>query len=368
MKRINQTQLYRSQVSLSEWFEKIDHKNKKGLRLEDSEKRDRLEVLHNIINLPFDKPTQFQAQELIENSPALKTFIKKHGRELCALRLVPLETGLPILRMRGMQIIQALKWFNEQQIDPKKYKADFVPHGDTQKWSLIFIVNKRGMFGEIIGGGHYQLTQGFYDTGEPITFTHDFKELSLSKRNKFLERYIKSVLDRIKVTNQNKKVQLEKSLGAKFTNSYIQGYFETVDTKEFGLWFIDYNRALGNLYKDFAFPGSKISKDSVLLTGRVGNPGKAKGTARVTLQEDINPSIKAGEILVCPMTTPDHIGLMKKSAAIITDMGGILSHASIVARELKKPCITATINATKVLKDGDLIEVDADNGVVRYAN
>ena len=65
------------------------------------------------------------------------------------------------------------------------------------------------------------------------------------------------------------------------------------------------------------------------------------------------------------MTTPEFVPLMQKAAAIITDQGGILSHAAIVSRELGKPCITGTENATSLLKDGDMVEVDADEGVVR---
>jgi pyruvate,water dikinase len=56
---------------------------------------------------------------------------------------------------------------------------------------------------------------------------------------------------------------------------------------------------------------------------------------------------------------------MKKATAFVTDAGGILSHAAIVAREMKKPCIIGTGVATKVLKDGDLVEVDANKGVVK---
>jgi pyruvate,water dikinase len=56
---------------------------------------------------------------------------------------------------------------------------------------------------------------------------------------------------------------------------------------------------------------------------------------------------------------------MAKAAAFVTDQGGITCHAAIVSRELGKPCIVATGNATKVLKDGDMIEVDADVGIVK---
>ncbi|HYC34168.1 MAG TPA: PEP-utilizing enzyme, partial [Candidatus Paceibacterota bacterium] len=70
-------------------------------------------------------------------------------------------------------------------------------------------------------------------------------------------------------------------------------------------------------------------------------------------------------ILVTDNTDVRFLPLMKKAAAIVTDRGGILSHAAIVARELKKPCIVGTKVATKILKDEDLVEVDAQKGVVR---
>ena len=65
------------------------------------------------------------------------------------------------------------------------------------------------------------------------------------------------------------------------------------------------------------------------------------------------------------MTQPSYLAAIKKSAAYITDEGGITCHAAIVSRELKIPCIIGTKYATQVFKDGDLVEVDADNGIVR---
>jgi len=106
---------------------------------------------------------------------------------------------------------------------------------------------------------------------------------------------------------------------------------------------------------------------SDILSGVSAYPGKVKGRCRV-IMDYRNVSFKEGEILVTGMTDPDYISLMKKSAAIVTDGGGILSHAAIVARELKKPCVIGTKIATQVLKDGDLVEVDADKGVVKILN
>ncbi|MEK7584386.1 MAG: PEP-utilizing enzyme, partial [Patescibacteria group bacterium] len=75
-----------------------------------------------------------------------------------------------------------------------------------------------------------------------------------------------------------------------------------------------------------------------------------------------------GDVIVTTMTTPDYIAAMEKAAAFVTDEGGITCHAAIIAREMEKPCIIGTQNATQVLKDGDLVEVDADRGVVRILN
>jgi phosphoenolpyruvate synthase/pyruvate phosphate dikinase len=72
-----------------------------------------------------------------------------------------------------------------------------------------------------------------------------------------------------------------------------------------------------------------------------------------------------GMILVAYETTPEVIFAMQKSGAIVTDFGGLTCHAAIVAREMKKPCIVGTKNATKIFKDGDMVEVDANKGIVR---
>jgi len=103
-----------------------------------------------------------------------------------------------------------------------------------------------------------------------------------------------------------------------------------------------------------------------ILKGFVAFKGKVKGRAKII--SDPTEGIKAfnkEDILITSMTTPYFVPLIKKAKAIVTDEGGLLCHAAIVARELKKPCIIGTKIATKILKDGDLIEVDAINGMVK---
>ena len=75
-----------------------------------------------------------------------------------------------------------------------------------------------------------------------------------------------------------------------------------------------------------------------------------------------------GDILVAQSTTPDIITLCNKAAAIVTDQGGMLSHAAIVSREMNIPCIIGTNIGTRILNDGDEVEVDAEKGIVKKIN
>lgn len=109
----------------------------------------------------------------------------------------------------------------------------------------------------------------------------------------------------------------------------------------------------------------KIPENLKEFNGQVGNTGNVIGRAKIILSPRENKDVKRGDVLVTGMTTPDFINLMKKASAFITDEGGITCHAAIVAREMNKPCIIGTKVATKVLRDGDLVEVDANNGIVK---
>ncbi|MBI3573704.1 hypothetical protein HY090_01500 [Candidatus Kaiserbacteria bacterium] len=104
-----------------------------------------------------------------------------------------------------------------------------------------------------------------------------------------------------------------------------------------------------------------------ILRGTVAysSSSRLQGMVKLVFNSYDIKSFEEGFVLVTPMTAPDFLGAMQKSLAIITDEGGVTCHAAITARELKKPCIIGTKNATKVLKDGDMVEVDAEKGIVR---
>lgn len=99
--------------------------------------------------------------------------------------------------------------------------------------------------------------------------------------------------------------------------------------------------------------------------GQITCAGKVTGIVKVLFERSQMGKVQNGDIVVAPMTTPDFMTAISLASAIITDEGGITCHAAIVARELGKPCIIGTKIATQVLKDGDMVEVDANTGVVR---
>ncbi len=101
------------------------------------------------------------------------------------------------------------------------------------------------------------------------------------------------------------------------------------------------------------------------ITGRTGNPGKVRGKVFLLRTFHDIKRIPKGRVLVASTTHPNYVPAMRKSIAIVTDEGGIISHAAIVSRELGIPSVVGTKLATKLLKDNDIVEVDAEKGIVR---
>lgn len=148
-------------------------------------------------------------------------------------------------------------------------------------------------------------------------------------------------------------------------NSYVIGLFNG-ELKMF-----DYVEASKLTDKFNDFEKRQYKKARKTITGVPVSGGVARGKVVISPMldkkeaEKIAERMNAGDILVAQSTNPDLMLLCKKAGAIVTNQGGMLSHAAIISREMEKPCIVGTVFATKVLKDGDLVEVDANNGTVR---
>jgi len=103
---------------------------------------------------------------------------------------------------------------------------------------------------------------------------------------------------------------------------------------------------------------------NLILSGIAASPGIASGVAKIIMDMSDLKKIKKGDVLVTEMTNPDMVVTMQKSAAIVTDSGGMTAHASIVSREMGIPAVVGTKTATSALKDGMIITVDGNTGKI----
>jgi len=115
----------------------------------------------------------------------------------------------------------------------------------------------------------------------------------------------------------------------------------------------------------------KPSLEGNIIKGQTASLGIYKGKVRKVIAGDLEilkdsiKKFKKGEVLVTSMTQPNMMVIARRARAIIADEGGITSHAAIISRELKIPCIVGCLKSMQVLKDGDLVEVDAEKGIVK---
>jgi pyruvate,water dikinase len=114
--------------------------------------------------------------------------------------------------------------------------------------------------------------------------------------------------------------------------------------------------------------GTGESDGEPIVTGLGASPGVASGPARVVERLDELDTVQEGDVLVTPMTTPDMVPAMKRATALVTDEGGLTSHAAIVSRELGVPAVTGAGDATEALDRGQPVAVDGERGTVTRAS
>lgn len=349
--------------SLSVWYEQIGrHTESIDIKEEDITRNKRFELLQKTIDFPYQKPTVFPAIDLKNKSNKFQKLLNANGDDLCAIRLTPNEDGLPKHRNRGLALNDCYNnWFLNLPIDFTKYTASIFPHTNDYLWSIVFVVTDDLIFGEIFPGSLLAITTNGDTAGEPFNFQFDFKTWCWSSRNKKAEAKAKKFIKYIFVKDTKKQTRLKKKLGSKFSHGYIKGYFEALNIPKNDYYFTDYNRLLPDL-----IPVTKWQKNITGgLRGIPCSPGLAEGRVRIIDMNKKQNEFHKDDILVCDFTDIRYVPLMKKAAAIVTNKGGVLSHASIVARGFGIPCVVNTFNATKVLKDGQKVRVDGDTGEIK---
>lgn len=187
----------------------------------------------------------------------------------------------------------------------------------------------------------------------------------------YMQKLFREIANRIGLENEKQIVYLlpseindylknKKSFPGKLISDRIKGYiFLSIDKK---------NHYLFEAGEKAIAIGEKMSFNNDtsenLMIGNTAYQGLVTGRVIVVKDKTQYDKIAGGEILVAHSTVPDMVPYMKKVKAVITEEGGILSHAALISRELKIPCIIGVKNITKILKNNDLVKVDANIGKI----
>ncbi|MBW2978021.1 hypothetical protein KY331_04205 [Candidatus Woesearchaeota archaeon] len=199
-----------------------------------------------------------------------------------------------------------------------------------------------------------------------FTLWQDERKIMILRGNVAMEKFVHELAKRAKISVNNLKYLLPdelKDLKSIDENMLIERRKGSVILYHLNQRillsdgdYLDFRRNMLNQRKE---------DDVKELNGMCASIGKAIGRVKVCLNKEDIPKVKQGDILVTSMTRPEFVPAMRKAAAIVTDEGGLTCHAAVISRELKKPCVIATKNATKVLKDGDLVDVNANHSMVK---
>ena len=220
------------------------------------------------------------------------------------------------------------------------------------------VVEKCKTLGEV---GHNRLSMRFGWTKTSYIYIEIIKEIAT--RNLSPNLNIKTIWD-YKASEAEKVAKGGKTISREEIKKRGQAFLFYVKDGEVSF----YSGDAAVKKKEELVPEEKLDVDEI--KGAIGCKGKVRGKVIVFswIEEDLTKrmeEMKEGSILVAGQTRPFLMSAVRKAKAIITDEGGITCHAAIVSRELNIPCVIGTKIATKVLKDGDLVEVDANKGVVR---
>ena len=201
-----------------------------------------------------------------------------------------------------------------------------------------------------------------FDLAAKLGYMRDRKKAYLGKSVEYRNTIFEEISSRKKIDIEKIKYYIMEDFDNLLVNG-IQLSDDEIEERKKGIYISSVsNMYSGETARENYFSSVKVEKEDIntLHVRRV-----IRGKARVCLSFEESNNLKSGEILVTYGTDFDFMNAIVKSKGIITEEGGILSHASAISRELKKPCIIAFKGITKILKTGDTIELDAEKGTLK---
>lgn len=349
---INQENLEKF-ASLQKWNKYINSKLKKNLRIEKSKDREIIYAKLHSLGLPHERCVAFQ----IGRFPTKSDFEIAVGRIGMPfwISAVPDPKHSHLNRLSKLDIRNEKSGISFVNRLPEKEKYKIIisqyPKKPIFKGTLLISPTGCGIAEFIEGDRHYLMSIGLTLT-DPMLFDKNS-----------IKRYSKTITK----AKQDKIFNLVRGV-----YGYLEVQYGEIDGKN-GITFFDYNEEeayteIDDIWADLVgYFKKKRTKEKDVLYGLPASVGKAKGKCLVVHHENIGiiSNSKDWDILVSDTTTSDMTAFMAKAKAIVTDLGGVTSHAAIVCRELKIPAIVGVKNATEKLRTGDVVEVNADKGQIK---
>ncbi|MBT4120471.1 MAG: hypothetical protein HOA57_01800 [Candidatus Magasanikbacteria bacterium] len=351
--------------SLTEWLEKIKFEDLHKITEEDETKWKRLGDLHSLFGLKTPNLARLSLDDILDKSKNFRRLLKNKKYKNCTWRIIPKNSDSKKMRIRGKTFKGNVRWFNKQNFDCSKYNhVELIPHHKNTLYSGIFVVTGNSVWGEIIKGELWQLAYGLHKK-IPFVFPYNFFKKTKGEiyNNKKIYKIVLEAMRQLEVEDENTKEKLRKKYNAKFTEmNHLKGYFEFVVWPKNEVVFMEYSPLLYERLKKIDFTPPTEGKN--LLTGMCGCPGEVVGNVQI-VRDPNKDDFEEDDIMVSKVITKDFLPLLKKAKAIITEQGNILSHFSIVSRELNIPHLVLVKGALRKLKNGDRIKMDAKNGIIK---
>jgi len=213
--------------------------------------------------------------------------------------------------------------------------------------------------------------RAFIDLTQALHYQRQYRADALFKAGRDVFELMTTIAERLGVDYD----ALISLTWPEITDSLVKGEL-TVDRKtltarqtDYGMVIVDgvHTFVTGDVLAKELASLPRVEEEVKELQGSIAFRGTYRGRVAIVTQPDEIDKVRPGDVLVSPMTSPYYVPAMVRAGAIVTDEGGILSHAAIVSRELGIPCVIGTGNATHVLTDGQLVEIDAsgETGRVR---
>ena len=304
-------------------------------------------------------------------TPERYSYLKLYEHDLARIATAPASKRTAMIK----KLIETYAWiryaFQGAPITAKDVRAQIMER-TSDAWEKVLEGEKS--YAKEVKKNKYEITraahldereQEYFEIGADIVFIKYFRKGVFAESYYCVEFLFKEIARRIGVERDDvSQMTAQEVLAALRVRSFPKELLKGRWRNGVLFHYDGKTSACASDAKRFLQRAGDAVNDKQELAGQVAYPGNVRGRARIINPPSELSQFQRGEIMVSRSTNPALISAMEKAAAIVTDLGGLTCHAAIVAREMKKPCVVGTKHATVLLKDGDMIVVDAEKGMI----